>query len=231
MHSLKSCDRARPELHLRWSALLHDIGKKEMKQVVDGRTVFYRHEEASARDADAHSREAALSSRELRKRVVAPRRAPYVQHHRRLVGRGGEEFHRARGSRESRRPSRASGSGRAIPRRRRASSPRMPRYGRRFDRVLASEAAFKIKDLAIGGGRGHAARSASGRARRWGRSFRELFETVLENPEENTRREAHLARFEIERKRMRVSAIGVRGTSRSGFEGCAPRIPGYQITY
>lgn len=48
MHSVKSCELAVPELHIRWGALLHDLGKKKMKKVVDGRIVFYRHEEESA---------------------------------------------------------------------------------------------------------------------------------------------------------------------------------------
>ncbi len=47
-HSLKSCDLAARELHIRWSALLHDLGKKKMKQVHEGRVVFYRHEVESA---------------------------------------------------------------------------------------------------------------------------------------------------------------------------------------
>ena len=47
-HSVKSCDAAEPELHVRWSALLHDLGKPKMKRDIDGRTVFYRHQEESA---------------------------------------------------------------------------------------------------------------------------------------------------------------------------------------
>jgi len=48
MHSIRSCDAARPDLLIRWSALLHDLGKKKMKREIDGRIVFYRHEEESA---------------------------------------------------------------------------------------------------------------------------------------------------------------------------------------
>jgi tRNA nucleotidyltransferase (CCA-adding enzyme) len=47
-HSIKSCNAAVPDLLVRWSALLHDLGKREMKQEFKGRIVFYRHEERSA---------------------------------------------------------------------------------------------------------------------------------------------------------------------------------------
>ncbi len=53
MHSLKTCDEIEPRLNLRWSALLHDIGKERMKKVVDGRVVFYGHQDESARAAEA----------------------------------------------------------------------------------------------------------------------------------------------------------------------------------
>jgi tRNA nucleotidyltransferase (CCA-adding enzyme) len=51
IHSVKSCDAAPPELIVRWAALLHDIDKPKMKQVVEERTVFYRHEEEGAETA------------------------------------------------------------------------------------------------------------------------------------------------------------------------------------
>lgn len=47
-HSIRSCNEIEPVLHLRWSALLHDLGKKETKREVKGRTVFHRHEHLSA---------------------------------------------------------------------------------------------------------------------------------------------------------------------------------------
>jgi tRNA nucleotidyltransferase/poly(A) polymerase len=184
MHSLKSCDRARPALHLRWSALLHDIGKKEMKQVVDGRTVFYRHEEASARDADAIL-ERLRCPRELRKKVVS-----LVVHHmfnitddwsdaavRRFIVRAGREnLEDLLALREADGLSRGDDAVIA-----QNASIRV-----RFDRVLASEAAFKIKDLAIGGADVMNALGI-GEGPEVGKILRKLFEAVLENPEDNTR--------------------------------------------
>ncbi len=46
-HSVKSCDAAEPDLKIRWSALLHDIGKKKTKTEKEGRAVFYGHERES----------------------------------------------------------------------------------------------------------------------------------------------------------------------------------------
>jgi poly(A) polymerase/tRNA nucleotidyltransferase (CCA-adding enzyme) len=54
-HSVKSCDHApKDKLIVRWAALLHDLGKIDMKQVIeeDGqepKIVFYRHEQESAK--------------------------------------------------------------------------------------------------------------------------------------------------------------------------------------
>jgi putative nucleotidyltransferase with HDIG domain len=50
-HSLKSCNIAPRRLNVRWSALLHDIGKKNTKIKKDGRVVFYGHEIESERIA------------------------------------------------------------------------------------------------------------------------------------------------------------------------------------
>jgi tRNA nucleotidyltransferase (CCA-adding enzyme) len=184
MHSLKSCDRARPELHLRWSALLHDIGKKEMKRVVDGRTVFYRHEEASARDADAIL-ERLRCTRDLRRKVVS-----LIEHHmfnitdewsdaavRRFIVRAGREnLEDLLALREADGLSRGDTSVIA----------QNAAIRRRFERVLASEAAFKMKDLAIGGADIMEALGI-GEGPEVGGILKRLFEAVLENPEENTR--------------------------------------------
>ncbi len=50
-HSIKSCNIAPQKLNLRWSALLHDIGKKNTKKEKEGRIVFYGHENESLRIA------------------------------------------------------------------------------------------------------------------------------------------------------------------------------------
>ncbi len=184
MHSLKSCDRARPELHLRWSALLHDIGKKEMKRIVDGRTVFYRHEEASARDADAIL-ERLRCPRDLRKKVVS-----LIVHHmfnitddwsdaavRRFIARAGREnLDDLLALREADGLSRGDG----------AVVIQNASIRGRFERVLASDAAFKIKDLAIGGADIMEALGID-EGPEVGRILAALLEAVLENPEENTR--------------------------------------------
>jgi poly(A) polymerase/tRNA nucleotidyltransferase (CCA-adding enzyme) len=52
-HSIKTCNAIKPELHLRWSALLHDVGKKKMRRMHNERIVFYRHEEESVAIAEA----------------------------------------------------------------------------------------------------------------------------------------------------------------------------------
>jgi poly(A) polymerase/tRNA nucleotidyltransferase (CCA-adding enzyme) len=154
-----------------------------MKQVVDGRTVFYRHEEASARDADAIL-ERLRCPRELRKKVVS-----LVVHHmfnitddwsdaavRRFIVRAGREnLEDLLALREADGLSRGDDTVIA-----QNASIRA-----RFDRVLASEAAFKIKDLAIGGAEVMNALGI-GEGPEVGTILRRLFEAVLEHPEENT---------------------------------------------
>lgn len=185
MHSLKSCDLAAPLLHSRWSALLHDIGKKEMKQVVDGRTVFYRHEEASARAADAILARLRFPG-ELRRRIVA-----LIAHHmfkfitdewsdaavRRFIVRAGREnLDDLLALREADGLSRGDGTVTAQNAAMRA----------RFDRVIAADAAFKISDLAVGGADIMRALGVA-EGPEVGAILRKLFDCVLENPAENTR--------------------------------------------
>ena len=51
-HIMKTVDNIRPEPLLRWAALLHDIAKPYVRKRLDGRWVFYGHEEASAKLAE-----------------------------------------------------------------------------------------------------------------------------------------------------------------------------------
>lgn len=46
-HSIKSCNVAEPNLLARWTALLHDLGKRETRREKEGRVVFYSHEMVS----------------------------------------------------------------------------------------------------------------------------------------------------------------------------------------
>ena len=67
-HSVLACDMAPPQLHLRLTALLHDLGKKSTRREYRGKIVFYRHEEDSARSAVAIMRRLKYSN-ELVNRV------------------------------------------------------------------------------------------------------------------------------------------------------------------
>jgi len=184
MHSLKSCDRAREDLHVRWSALLHDLGKKDMKQLVDGRTVFYRHEERSARLAD-EILERLRFPNDLRRRVVS-----LIEHHmfnmtpewsdaavRRLIARVGKEnTDDLLALREADGLSR--GEERTL------DENRMMRE--RIARILRSDDALKIKDLAINGREVMKVLGIE-EGPQVGAVLRKLLDTVLEQPELNSR--------------------------------------------
>ena len=184
MHSLKSCDRAPAELEIRWSALLHDLGKRDMKQTVDGRVVFYRHEERSAHIADALL-ERLRFPHDFRKKVVS-----LIEHHmfniteewsdaavRRFIARVGKEnvddllaLREADGL--SRGDAGVIGQNRDI--------------RNRITRILESDAAFKIKDLAISGGDIMRVLGIQ-EGPEVGAILKALFDAVLETPECNTR--------------------------------------------
>ena len=184
MHSLKSCDRARADLRLRWSALLHDLGKKDMKQLVDGRAVFYRHEERSAQIAD-EILERLRFPNDLRRRIVS-----LIENHmfnmtpdwsdaavRRLVARvGTENIDDLLALREADGLSR--GEERTLDENRTIRE--------RISRILESDAAFKIKDLAI---TGEDVMKVLGMEEgpEVGAILRKLFDIVLEHPELNSR--------------------------------------------
>jgi len=51
-HIMKTVDNSKPKLLIRYSALLHDIGKPYTKSIDDGEVHFYKHEIKSAEIAD-----------------------------------------------------------------------------------------------------------------------------------------------------------------------------------
>ena len=183
-HSVLSCDMARGDLAVRWAALLHDLGKKAVKQERDGRVVFYRHEEESAR-----------SARALLRRLVFPaafieRVERLVYHHmflitdewsdgavRRFIARVGqdnlEDLFALR---------RADGASRDDE----AVEEEIARAIRRTSAVIAQDAVFKREDLAIGG-REVMEATGLGPGPEIGSILDALLEAVLDDPSLNTK--------------------------------------------
>jgi putative nucleotidyltransferase with HDIG domain len=186
MHSLRSCDLAPADLALRWSALLHDVGKKDRKQVVEGRTVFYRHERDGARMA-AEILGRLRYPRELETRVVN-----LIEHHmfnitgewsdaavRRFVARvGRENVADLLALRE------ADGRSRGDD----AVTAENERIRERIRRIAESDVAFKISDLAVGG-RDVIAALGIEAGPDVGEVLKDLLEVVLDDPRRNTREE------------------------------------------
>lgn len=184
MHSLKSCDLVRGELHLKWAALLHDVGKKVTKATVGGRVVFYRHEEESARVAE-EILERLRCPRDLVKRVSG-----LIRNHmffiteewsdsalRRFIARAGiENIDDLLALRE------ADGYSRGDL----AVMDQNRTIKERIERVRRSDAAFKITDLAVDG-KDVMEILAIRPGPEVGAILKRLFDSVLENPELNTR--------------------------------------------
>jgi len=197
-HSVKSCDLAEKELLIRWCTLLHDLGKPKMKTELDGRTVFHRHEEESARLAG-----------EILTRLVFPvsfvnSAVHLISHHmflitdewsdsavRRFVARVGTgsiedlfEIRKADGA--------SRGDGRI--------GEEVEYSRKRIEKVIMEEAAFKRSDLALTGSdimriTGIAPGPGIGRI------LDELLEAVLDHPEYNSREKLEqLAREIVDRK-------------------------------
>jgi tRNA nucleotidyltransferase/poly(A) polymerase len=183
-HSVKSCDIAEKELLIRWCALLHDLGKVKMKMELNGRTVFHRHEEESARLAG-----------EILTRLIFPATfisdaTHLISHHmfmitdewsdsavRRFVARVSPEnlddlFEIRKADGASR------GDGRI---------GEEVAYSRsRIDKVLLEESAFKRSDLAVTGADVLAIAGIEP-GPEVGEILDELLEEVLDHPEYNTR--------------------------------------------
>lgn len=196
MHSLRSCDHAPADLGLRWSALLHDIGKKDRKQVVDGRTVFYRHERDSARMA-AEILDRLRYPRELVSRVVN-----LIEHHMFNItdewSDGAVRRFIARVGRESVEDLLALREADGLSRGDAAVTAQNARIRERIRRIAESDAAFKIADLAVGGREVMDALGLES-GPRVGEALRALLEAVLDDPRRNTRDD--LMRLLDERKK------------------------------
>ena len=198
-HSVKSCDTAERELLIRWCALLHDLGKPKMKTEIEGRTVFYRHEEESARLAG-----------EILTRLVFPvtfvsGAKHLISHHmfmiteewsdsavRRFVAKVGAE-----NIEDLLKIRRADGASRGD-----AGIGDEVEYSRkRIEKVIREESAFRRSDLALSGSdimRITGVESGP----EVGRILDELLEVVLEHPEYNNREKLEeLAREEGNRKK------------------------------
>lgn len=184
MHCVKSCDAARPELILRWSALLHDLGKKKMRRVVEKRVCFYRHEEESATIAGGILARLRFPSN-VKKKVVH-----LIRHHmfyitdewsdgaiRRFIARvGADNLDDLFALREADATSRGN----------REVEESIKRTRARIEKILKAEAALKRKDLAIDGADViHLLGIEPGRE--VGDILQKLLDMVIENPALNTK--------------------------------------------
>lgn len=184
LHSVRSCDAARPELLIRWSALLHDLGKRKMKQEIGGRVVFYRHEEESAGVAEK------ILTRFKFPREFIKQVTHLVRHHmfqmtddwsdaavRRFIARIGVDniddlFAVCEADVRSRADT--------------ALMDHLENARGRVDTVLASEATFKREHLAVNGSDIIEQLGIEG-GPRVGEILQKLLDLVLEHPEMNTR--------------------------------------------
>ena len=183
VHSVKCCNLADRNIEVRWAALLHDLGKKKMKKPVDGRVVFYGHEFESSK-----------ISKTILNRLVFPNSfvkyvSHLVLHHmfyitdewsdaavRRFIAKAGTE------SLEDLFALRmADGSSRGDDNIR--DEVGMSR--KRVDAVIAAEAVFKRKDLAINGS-DIMRITGDPASRKIGSILEEILDMVLEDPDINT---------------------------------------------
>ncbi|MDR1248494.1 MAG: CCA tRNA nucleotidyltransferase [Treponema sp.] len=186
-HSLLACDdaaRLESPLHVRMAALFHDIGKPETRSLDDsGVWTFYRHEKVSARLARN------IGERLRYPNALVSRMVHLIEEHmfhyeaawtdaavRRLIIRVGEE--NLEDMYALRRADAYAMAGVEIPG---FLAPLISRV----DSVLAQGRAFSLKDLAVSGTDLMAAGIRSGKT--MGVILRELLETVLDDPELNTR--------------------------------------------
>jgi putative nucleotidyltransferase with HDIG domain len=186
-HSILCCDGAPQENRIvRWAALLHDIGKPEAKQTdSQGQTIFHRHEMISAQKADALLRRLKFSNHD-RKRITH-----LIAHHmfhytrqwsdaavRRFISRVGLEYvddlvalRYADAYAVEGKPPKADIASELLD---------------HIKRVLASEHAFTIKDLAVNGN--DLIESGIPKGKTIGIILDQLLETVLDDPAMNKKK-------------------------------------------
>jgi putative nucleotidyltransferase with HDIG domain len=186
-HSLLACDytaRLEAPLHVRLAALFHDIGKPETRLLDDsGVWTFYRHEKVSARLVRD------IGERLRYPKALTNRMVHLIEEHmflyedtwtdaavRRLIIRVGEE--NLEDMYALRRADAYAMAGVEVPG---ILAPLIDRV----DRVLAQGRAFSLKNLAVSGTDLMAAGIKSGRT--MGIILKELLESVLDDPELNTR--------------------------------------------
>jgi putative nucleotidyltransferase with HDIG domain len=184
-HSLVALDAAPPELEIRLAALLHDIGKVDTRVVgEDGVASFHRHEEFSARMAEAIMRRLKFpnSTMEAVCHLIRQHMFFYEDNWtdaavRRFLTRVGAD---KVGPLFSLRLADAEGKD-GVPVDPRCLDP----FRRRIEAILNAEEALSIKDLALGGEDLAALGVPRGPA--MGRILAELLEAVLDDPSLNTK--------------------------------------------
>lgn len=187
-HNLRACIAVKPEKHLRWAALLHDVGKpRSMTDDPESGRHFYGHQMVSARLA-SHILKRLKFSNDERKRIVTlienhmfvydPDSKPSVA--RRLLNRVGLEA--VYDLVELRKADRSA----TCPDRDGTIGSHADRLLRVIKEILEAEQAFKVSDMAIDG-RDIMELLDVKPGKAIGEVKKKLFELVLENPELNTR--------------------------------------------
>lgn len=178
-HSIRSCNLAEPDLLIRWSALLHDIGKKETKREKNGRIVFYSHEMISERKAEKVLKRLKFSKGFIRELLHLVRNHMFRITEecsdsavRRFVSRiGMENLENLFALRKAD----------ALSRKDYESVENIDYIRKRISEIKSEESAFKIEDLDINGNEIMELTGLS-TGRRVGEILYYLFEKVIEDP-------------------------------------------------
>ena len=178
-HSIRSCNLAEPDLLIRWSALLHDIGKKETKREKNGRIVFYSHEMISERKAENVLKRLKFSKSFIRELLHLVRNHMFRITEecsdsavRRFVSRVGmENLENLFALRKAD----------ALSRKDYESVENIDYIRKRISEIKSDESAFKIEDLDINGNEIMELTGLS-TGRRVGEILYYLFEKVIEDP-------------------------------------------------